>query len=98
MAHFYGGVSGTSKTRATRLGTKNSGLSAFVRGWDIGGNMVLRENNGKDYLSMAVDLGSNHPLNQIYIDAAIEEDGKLHVRIGRMAETQIDVVVHDEDY
>jgi hypothetical protein len=34
MAHFYGVISGNSKTRATRCGTQDSGISAVAASWD----------------------------------------------------------------
>lgn len=35
MAHFYGSVQG-SRGEATRCGTKRSGMSSHVRGWNVG--------------------------------------------------------------
>ena len=34
MAHFYGGTQGGAGL-ATRIGSKSSGYSGFVKGWDL---------------------------------------------------------------
>ena len=34
MAHFYGFINGRAKSTASRLGTKDSGLSAVAASWD----------------------------------------------------------------
>ena len=44
MAHFYGKLQG-SKGEATRVGTKNSGLSTDALSWDIGGRVHLDFNS-----------------------------------------------------
>lgn len=36
MAHFYGVVQG-NRGEATRTGSKNSGMYAEAKGWDLGG-------------------------------------------------------------
>jgi hypothetical protein len=36
MARFYGEVSGSAKTTATRMGTPSSGINGHIRGWDCG--------------------------------------------------------------
>ncbi len=35
MAQFYASIQG-NRGEATRMGTKNSGISGHIRGWDIG--------------------------------------------------------------
>jgi len=35
MAHFYGTMQG-SRGETSRMGTVNSGMTAHVRGWDVG--------------------------------------------------------------
>ena len=44
MAHFYGKLNGRAKTLATRCGTKNSGITALLNGWDVGVYVELKEN------------------------------------------------------
>ena len=36
MSALYGELSGAGKTTATRRGTEQSGISAHVRGWNVG--------------------------------------------------------------
>jgi len=42
MAHFYGSMQGGRReTETTRTGTKASGISAHVRGWNVGVSVSL---------------------------------------------------------
>ena len=36
MSKFYGSITGSAKTAATRCGSKNSGIESHTRGWDQG--------------------------------------------------------------
>ena len=70
MSRFYGTLSGRSRTPATRCGDR-SGMSAHVRGWDLGASISLsvvgeqRRPSGKiispgtDLLSLCLTSGSN---------------------------------------
>lgn len=61
MAHFYGSMQG-SRGEATRMGTKNSGITAHIRGWDIGANVDVRtDSNGNDVVTVFLTHGSNNP-------------------------------------
>lgn len=42
MAHFYATVSGTRDSEATKTGSKQSGMSAHLRGWHLGVRVELR--------------------------------------------------------
>lgn len=60
MAHFYGEVKGQAKTPATRRGSKNSGLEAHLRGWEIGVRVVLEYREGVgDVINVYRTSGSN---------------------------------------
>ena len=60
MAHFYGEIEGQARTTATRIGSKNSGISAHVRGWDIGARVQCFVNDqGEDCVSIRLTSGSN---------------------------------------
>ena len=48
MAHFYGILTG-SRGRATRCGTKNSGLTTCAASWEGAVQVALYERNGCDY-------------------------------------------------
>ena len=43
MAHFYGTVQG-NKGETSRIGSKNSGITAKAYGWDLGGTVVTEFN------------------------------------------------------
>lgn len=63
MAHFYGSIQG-SRGEATRMGTKNSGFRAHIRGWNIGVQVYLRtyfDDNGveRDMVEVYKTSGSN---------------------------------------
>ncbi len=60
MAHFYGSVEG-SRGEATRCGTKNSGITAHARGWDIGGHISMgyQVDTEEDAVEFLITSGSN---------------------------------------
>ena len=58
MAHFYGEIQG-SRGATTRCGTKNSGMTCHVRGWDIGVKLQVSHKDGQDYIEVRVTSGSN---------------------------------------
>ena len=41
MARFYGSIYGSGKTIAQKAGSKDSGINAHIRGWNIGVNVNL---------------------------------------------------------
>ena len=59
MAHFYGSIKGCAKTEGTRRGTKKTGLSAHVRGWDVGVRVELAHVAGVDVVTVFRTGGSN---------------------------------------
>jgi len=78
MARFYGSMQG-NKGEATRIGTASSGLSGHIRGWSIGGRVVMSTNgNGKDVVTIWLTSGSNrskHP--QLLGHFTYADDGSL---------------------
>lgn len=46
MSRFYGSLSGSAKTQATRCGTRASGVTSHVRGWDTGIRTSAESNAG----------------------------------------------------
>lgn len=60
MAHFIGYLQG-SRGEASRLGTKKSGITASVNGWDFGIKVCLYhdETTGKDKATVYSTDGSN---------------------------------------
>lgn len=61
MSQWYGSMKG-SKGEATRQGTKKSGMTAHIRGWDIGVyvNCFVDDEDGKDTISIYKTRGSNN--------------------------------------
>jgi len=63
MAHFYGSMQG-GRGETTRTGTKNSGLSAHIRGWNVGVLVDVKHVDGKDIIEVRRTGGSNNPNSQ----------------------------------
>lgn len=61
MSHFYASIQG-SLGEANRCGTQISGMSAHVRGWDVGARIELSYNAEKDEDEVTIYLtsGSNN--------------------------------------
>jgi len=59
MAQFYGSIEGTGRTTATRTGTKSSGMTAHIRGWNVGARVVLQHVDGVDMVRVYETGGSN---------------------------------------
>lgn len=58
MAQFYGSMQGW-RGCVTRSGSKVSGLTAHVRGWNIGCRVELSHKDGKDVVTVYRTHGSN---------------------------------------
>ena len=58
MSHFYGSMQG-GRGETTRTGTKNSGLSAHVRGWDFGVKVEINHVKGENVVHVYKTGGSN---------------------------------------
>jgi len=59
MARYLGSIQG-NRNQVTRLGTPRSGISAHVRGWDIGARVTIYVNgDGKDEVTVYRTSGSN---------------------------------------
>ena len=74
MAHFYGRLYGRARTSATRCGTKNSGITALLNGWDVGVYVELNHNDetGKDGLTAFRTRGRNGGVERLPLDTIIE--------------------------
>lgn len=60
MAQFYGEIQG-NRGLATRMGTKDSGMSAHIRGWDVGVRVEVQHVDGRDIIRVYSTGGSNNP-------------------------------------
>lgn len=58
MARFYANVQG-SRGEATRMGTPASGITAHIRGWDVGIQVDIQDVNGSDVCYVYKTGGSN---------------------------------------
>lgn len=60
MAQFYASIKG-SRGEATRMGSKASGITAHVRGWDVGVKVrvFVDERTGLDCVLVTRTSGSN---------------------------------------
>ncbi len=58
MAQFYAAIQG-NRGEATRMGTKSSGISGHIRGWNIGARVVMEHIDGKDVCRVYRTGGSN---------------------------------------
>ena len=69
MSHFYAHIIGSARTVATRCGTKDSGVSGHLRGWDVGARVEVFIENGVDTVRVYRTGGSNggyHPDELIF--------------------------------
>ena len=61
MSRFYASIQG-NRGEATRQGTKNSGMTGHIRGWNIGVKAVCYVNEeGKDTIKVYLTGGSTSP-------------------------------------
>lgn len=68
MARFFAEVKGNARTTASRTGTKSSGISASVNGWDIGVDVRLFVNeDGDDEVVVYLTKGSNGGVSDVEI-------------------------------
>ena len=76
MAHFYGTVQG-NRGEATRTGSKNSGMYAEAKGWDLGGAVTTKYNPdlSTDVVSFYTTRGNGRTRSLVVSFAVIE--GKL---------------------
>lgn len=78
---FYSEVSGNRAKRVTCGGTKSTGISAHVRGWDVGVRVIIDHCDGKDCVRVYATKGSNAPDNDSLIATIIEGERPI-VRAG----------------
>ncbi len=86
MSRFYGSLQGSARTEATRRGSKSSGVSAHVRGWDIGGLVeVVAAPSDRDTVDFVLTGGSNDRLPpDTLISVTLTDDGPQVTYVGPM--------------
>lgn len=79
MAHFRATIQG-HRGEASRLGTKSSGLTASINGWDIGANVTTSYSTHLDSDTVRISFtgGSNSSTSYGSITATLK-DGKFHI-------------------
>lgn len=77
MAHFYGGVHG-NRGQATRLGSKDSGLSTFAASWQGKVTAQLYEKDGIDYALVQLQPHMGSGTSKVLYDGPVGGDGKDH--------------------
>lgn len=70
MAHFRGTIKG-QRGEASRLGGKNSGITANINGWDAGVRVVAFERNGVDCFDVYQTGGSNGGFTTVYLGQVV---------------------------
>lgn len=76
MSHFYGSMAGKARTQATRCGTKSSGVSAHVRGWNVGVQTEAHHTEEGDEVRIVLTHGSTGRGSNVTIGKVMEHDGK----------------------
>ena len=60
MAQFYANIQG-NRGKATRIGTKASGIGGHIRGWRVGARIEISHIDGKDVVCVYRTGGSIGP-------------------------------------
>jgi len=84
MAHFIGNLQG-NRGKTSRLGSKESGMDATARGWNIGGLISVFYNEDKkiDVIRFILDGGSNGGQSSKVIGEYELREGKFFDRIAQ---------------
>ncbi|MFA5238402.1 MAG: hypothetical protein WC476_01665 [Phycisphaerae bacterium] len=87
MSQFYASIVG-NRGEATRQGTKNSGITGHIRGWNTGGrvNCYYDADKKADVVEFYLTSGSNERGKSQFIARFIE--GKLH-DLGEIIDPQV---------
>ena len=86
MSHFYGDITGSARTSATRRGTKDSGMSAHIRSWHMGVKVEVENINGTDYITVWLTKGSKEPETAtLLVGFVMPDDGSrpAHIEFNR---------------
>ena len=68
MAQYYADIQG-NRGQATRMGTKNSGMTGHVRGWNVGCRVQIDHVDGKDLVRVYKTHGSSGSGSDVLIAA-----------------------------
>jgi len=73
MAHFYGMLKG-SRGRATRCGTRTSGMDTTAASWDGAVSVSLYERDGRDYARVALTPWHGRGTSRVLYDGPVNGD------------------------
>jgi hypothetical protein len=74
MAQYYADIQG-NRGEATRMGTKNSGLSGHIRGWGVGARVTMRWNDKKEEDEVVIELtGGSTGGRSVYLGTFTHRD------------------------
>ena len=67
--HFYGTIEGKGSGNVHAAGTKNSGITGHVRGWDVGARVLVtyNEQTGLDEVTVYATTGSSEAWQDVKI-------------------------------
>lgn len=80
MAHFYGNMQG-NRGGVTRGGSKDSGMCAHVRGWNIGVRVSVSQLDGKDVVHVYRTGGSNGATSEELIAQYDADTPKIRAQV-----------------
>ena len=72
-SRFYGSVSGSAASDATRQGTARSGISGHIRGWNLGVQVIGHADGDADLFDVYITRGSSNPRGEFAFRVEIEE-------------------------
>jgi len=79
MAQFYGTIEGQARTKATRRGSKKSGLRTVTASWNGAIEVYFYHENGKDYFEINHIPWKGQGENKTIQRGYYTEDGKLRI-------------------
>lgn len=74
MSRFYASIEGSARTKATRCGTKKSGISGHIRGWNLGIRVEGSHQEFGDTFTAWLTSGSAGSKNDICLGTFTEDD------------------------
>lgn len=74
MSHFYGIVEGNAKTRATRRGSRNSGLKVTAASWDGAVEVSLRfdAQENRNYARISLIPWDSHGVTRVIYHGPVD--------------------------
>lgn len=67
MSRFYGKLFNGRGTPATKCGHQSTGLSAQANGWEIGGDVAIRDCAGIDVVDLEMTGGTNGAPRRLHV-------------------------------